>query len=89
MTKLDKYGLPDDSKESWVQSVGISTLTGYGFGAIVGSLHASWSDVPAVLRDRPWPALKRTGQIMNAWGLTFAAVGASYAAASVCGGVEW
>ncbi len=83
MPKLDKYGLPDDSKEPWLQTVGVSTLSGYAFGSIIGSLHASWSDVPVVLRDRPWPALQRTGQIMNSWGLTFAAVGASYAAATV------
>lgn len=81
--KIDKYGLPDDSPDSWAEAVGKGTLGGYGFGAIVGTMHASWSDSSAALRDQSWPGLKRTVQITNHWGVTFATVGASYAAAKV------
>lgn len=84
MPKIDKYGLPDDTPDSWVEAVGRATFLGYGFGSIVGTMHASWSDVPSALRDQAWPGLKRTAQIMNHWGITFATVGASYAAAKVC-----
>lgn len=92
MPKIDKYGLPDDTPDSWVEAVGKGTLAGYGFGTIVGTMHASWSDVPVALREQSWPGLQRTVQIMNQWGLTFATVGASYAAAKVvvhCGLCDW
>lgn len=37
---------------------------GYGLGAVLGAVTANWSDVPKILRDKPWPALKATGALL-------------------------
>lgn len=41
----------------------ILTALGAGFvgGGIMGAVTANWGNVPPVLADRPWPALKHTG----------------------------
>ena len=31
----------------------------------MGAVTANWSNVPPVLRDRPWPALKYTGETIQ------------------------
>lgn len=61
--------------------VGTAVGSGYVAGSIMGAVTANWGDIPVVLRDKPWPALVRTGRIMNTWGLTFAAIGGSFALA--------
>lgn len=37
--------------------------TGFAAGAVAGAVSANWGDVPVVLRNKPWPALKRTGTL--------------------------
>lgn len=50
---------------------------GAGFvgGSFLGAVTASWSDVPVVLRDKPWPTLVRTGAVMGRYGATLGIVG--------------
>ena len=48
---------PDDCTSRTIAAVG----TGLVAGAIVGAVTANWGNVPPVLADRPWPALKHTG----------------------------
>lgn len=53
--------------------------TGFVLGSFLGAVTASWSDVPLVLRDKPWPALVRTGTVMSRYGATLGMVGLAYA----------
>lgn len=38
-----------------------STATGAAAGGIAGAILSNWGDVPVMLRNQAWPALKRTG----------------------------
>ena len=51
----------DDRPEGCVWRVLSGAGVGYGLGTVLGAITANWSDTPKVLRDRPWPALKATG----------------------------
>lgn len=42
-----------------------------------------WGDIPVVLRDKPWPALARTGAQMANYGVTLALVGGTFATVDV------
>ena len=48
---------------------------------------SNWGDVPVVLRDKPFPALVRTGSVMAQYGATLALVGGTYATVDVSGAV--
>ena len=37
-------------------------VSGLAAGAIGGAITANWSETPLVLRNKAWPALKRTGE---------------------------
>ena len=52
---------PEDCLSRTLTAVG----TGLVAGGIMGAVTANWSNVPPVLRDRPWPALKYTGGTIN------------------------
>ena len=52
---------PDDCTSRTIAAVG----TGLVAGAIVGAVTANWGNVPPVLADRPWPALKHTGALLG------------------------
>ena len=54
--------LPDDRPESCTARILSGTGVGYGLGTVLGAITANWSDLPMVLRDKPWPALVRTGK---------------------------
>ncbi|KAK9792753.1 hypothetical protein WJX73_007302 [Symbiochloris irregularis] len=69
-----------DESGDYVSRVLTGTGVGYGLGAVLGAVTANWSDVPKILRDKPWPALKATGAVMGRFGLTFAVVGAAFTA---------
>jgi hypothetical protein len=74
--------------------VGLSTLGGYLSGAVYGGIVSNWSDVPKVLRDQSWPALKRTGGMMNRYGLALGVLGLTYTSTkcvleSVRGKEDW
>jgi import inner membrane translocase subunit TIM22 len=56
-------------------------LSGLFLGGILGAVQATWGDVPKVMKGKAVPALMKTGKVMGATGVTFAAIGASYAAA--------
>ena len=56
--------LPEDQPEkSAVWRIFSGTASGYGMGTILGAITANWSDVPTVLRNKQWAALKRTGEM--------------------------
>lgn len=54
------------------------TVSSFVAGNITGALAANWGDIPVVLRNKPWPALQRTGRIMLQYGGTFGAVGLAF-----------
>lgn len=58
------------------------TLSGAGSsflaGTIIGAIHATWSDVPAVEKNVAWPALQKTGRLMGSYGILFGAIGATF-----------
>eukprot|EP00897_Mesotaenium_endlicherianum_P003973 jgi/Mesen1/3603/ME000020S03135 len=60
-------------------TVPFKTATGTGagllLGTITGAIKATWQDIPAVQRNQAMPALMKTGKIMGAYGLLFAAIG--------------
>ena len=50
-----------------------------GAGNITGALAANWGDIPVVLRNKPWPALQRTGdQLAAGCSLSFLAVAVAH-----------
>ncbi|CAK0786578.1 hypothetical protein CVIRNUC_009792 [Coccomyxa viridis] len=71
--------LPVDRPEDCISRTLTAVGTGLVAGGIMGAVTANWSNVPPVLRDRPWPALKYTGQIMGSYAATFAMVGGTFA----------
>ena len=53
---------PEGCGERAIAAVGIGLVA----GGIMGAVTANWGNVPPVLRDRPWPALKHTGAAAHA-----------------------
>ncbi|KAL2628641.1 hypothetical protein R1flu_013327 [Riccia fluitans] len=47
-------------------------------GTILGAIHATWADVPAVEKNQAWPALQKTGRMMGSYGVLFAAIGGTF-----------
>ena len=58
-------------------------VTGFAAGSLFGAMLSNWSDVPVVLRDKPWPALMRTGSVMAQHGSTLGVVGLAFAGVDV------
>ena len=58
-------------------------VTGFAAGSLIGAVLSNWSDVPLVLRDKPWPALMRTGSVMAQHGSTLGVVGLAFAGVDV------
>lgn len=52
---------PTERAEDCTSRIIAGAGSGFATGAIMGAITANWSDVPLVLRNQPWPALKRTG----------------------------
>jgi hypothetical protein len=48
---------PEDCVSRLVAAVGTGLVT----GGIAGAVTANWANVPPVLQNKPWPALKQTG----------------------------
>lgn len=74
----------------------IATGLGSGFiaGSLFGGIASNWGDVPVVLRNKPWPALVRTGSVMMQHGATLGLVGLAYStvdciAESIRGKKDW
>lgn len=53
--------LPVERPEDCGSRAAAAVGTGLVAGAVVGAVTANWGNVPPVLADRPWPALKHTG----------------------------
>jgi hypothetical protein len=70
--------LPVERPDDCVSRTLTGTAASFAAGNIIGALSANWGDVPVVLRDKPLPALLRTGRIMGQYGVTFAAIGLAY-----------
>ncbi|CAL8465542.1 g5078 [Coccomyxa elongata] len=71
--------LPVDRPEDCASRIITAVGAGLVGGAIMGAVTANWGNVPPVLADRPWPALKHTGAIMGQYATTFALVGGTFA----------
>lgn len=57
--------------------------SGFVAGSFFGAISSNWGDVPVVLRDKPWPALARTGSVMMQYGTTLGLVGLAYSTVDV------
>lgn len=57
--------------------------SGFFSGSLFGAIASNWSDVPKVLRDKPWPALVNTGKVMAQHGATLGLVGLAYSTVDV------
>ena len=62
-------------------SVGIAS--GFVAGSLFGAVASNWGDVPLVIRDKPWPALLRTGSVMMQYGATLGLVGLAFSTVDV------
>lgn len=40
-----------------------NSAAGAAFGTVAGSALANWGDVPKVVQNKSWPALKETGDL--------------------------
>eukprot|EP00887_Chlorella_sp_A99_P004937 scaffold4.g4937.t1 len=86
--------LPVERPEDCPTRIGLAAGAGFVAGAIFGAVTSNWGDIPQVVRDKPWPALVRTGSVMAAYGSTLALVGAAFAtvdcfAETVRGKKDW
>ncbi|WPT17822.1 Outer envelope pore protein 16-3/mitochondrial [Picochlorum sp. SENEW3] len=84
----------DEDEQGCLLKAGKGLVTGFMTGSLLGAIFSNWSDVPVVLRDKPWPALVRTGGVMVQHGSTLGAVGLAFAAVdcaseSVRGEKDW
>lgn len=57
--------------------------SGFIAGSLMGAVSSNWGDVPVVLRDKPWPALARTGSVMMQYGATLGLVGLAFSTVDV------
>lgn len=53
---------PSERADDCISRIIAGAGSGLAAGAIMGAITANWSEVPLVLRNQPWPALKRTGE---------------------------
>lgn len=60
-TSIQSDRLPVERPEDCLSRTLTAVGTGIVAGGVMGAVTANWSNVPPVLRDRPWPALKYTG----------------------------
>lgn len=70
----------EERSDAWPTRVGTAVGVGFAAGALFGAVASNWGDIPVVLRDKPWPALVRTGVQMAQHGSTLALVGGTFAA---------
>jgi hypothetical protein len=56
---------------------------GFAAGSLFGAVASNWGDVPVVLRNKPLPALVRTGGTMVNFGTTLGLVGLAFSAVDV------
>lgn len=57
--------------------------SGFIAGSLFGAISSNWSEIPVVLKDKPWPALVRTGNVMMQYGATIGVVGLAYSTVDV------
>jgi len=84
----------DEDEQGCLLKAGKGLVTGFMTGSLLGAIFSNWSDVPVVLRDKPWPALVRTGGVMAQHGSTLGGVGLAFAAVdcaseSIRGKKDW
>eukprot|EP00890_Picochlorum_soloecismus_P005168 jgi/Picsp_1/5652/NSC_03011-R1_tim17 domain-containing protein len=85
---------PDMEDSGCLYEAAKGLVTGFAAGSLFGAVFSNWSDVPVVLRDKPWPALMRTGSVMAQHGSTLGVVGLAFAgvdcaAESIRGKKDW
>ncbi|KAL6771982.1 hypothetical protein ACKKBG_A28520 [Auxenochlorella protothecoides x Auxenochlorella symbiontica] len=71
---------PSDRPEDCATRIGMGVASGAVTGAFLGAVASNWGDIPLVLRNKPLPALLRTGNVMVNYGATLAVVGLTYSA---------
>lgn len=63
--------------------IAVGLGSGFLAGNLFGGIASNWGDVPVVLKDKPWPALARTGSVMLQHGATLGLVGLAYSTVDV------
>lgn len=79
--------LPIEHPEDCATRIGMGLISGAVTGAFMGAVASNWGDIPPVIRNKPWPALLRTGGVMATYGATMSIVGVTYSATDVSAGV--
>ena len=62
MSHVSASGLPIERPEDCGTRMLYSGIAGFVIGGFAGGVTANWSEVPLVLRNQSFLALKRTGQ---------------------------
>ena len=57
--------------------------SGFVAGNFFGAVASNWGEVPVVIRNKPLPALARTGSVMLQYGTTLGLVGLAFSAVDV------
>ena len=73
----------DDRPEDCATRISLGLGTGFFLGNILGAIASTWDDVPLVLKNKPWPALVRTGSVMMNYGTSLGLVGLTYSTVDV------
>lgn len=75
--------LPVEHPEDCATRIGMGLASGAVTGAFMGAVASNWGDIPPVIRNKPLPALLRTGGVMATYGATMSIVGVTYSATDV------
>ena len=75
--------LPVERPEDCPTRISMGIASGFVAGSLFGAVASNWGDVPLVIRDKPWPALVRTGSVMMQYGATLGLVGLAYSTVDV------
>lgn len=75
--------LPVEKPEACSTRIGMGVLSGAAAGTFLGAVASNWGDIPLVLKNRPLPALLRTGGVMINYGATMALLGLTYSTVDV------
>lgn len=75
--------MADDKPQDCPTRMALGLGSGFLAGNFFGAVASNWGDVPLVLRNRPLPALARTGATMLNYGTTLGLVGLAFSTVDV------
>ena len=83
VVSLLNFAMAEGPSQSCSSRMAMGLGSGFIAGNLFGGIASNWGEVPVVLKDKPWPALARTGSVMLATGATLGLVGLAYATVDV------